>query len=261
MKTQALQETLDTKRTFVRHVSHEIRTPLNVVMSGLDLLSAMACANVEMEDLIADIKSACTTAIDILNDLLSYEKLDSNLLALERSDCDFGDMVNKVFSFFQIQARYSHTSLTFINLVSEDRLPVVNGDVAKLTQVVRNLLSNALKFTPDGGSVVMTLSVDATTQRVRLEVQDSGPGIAREDRQKLFNEVVQFNAKELQGGQGSGLGLFLSQRIIAMHDGVIGVDLEWEGVGSKFYLELPLITVLPDSIKGHRSSFFIVVYD
>ena len=238
MKTQALQETLDTKRTFVRHVSHEIRTPLNVVMSGLDLLSAMACANVEMEDLIADIKSACTTAIDILNDLLSYEKLDSNLLALERSDCDFGDMVNKVFSFFQIQARYSHTSLTFINLVSEDRLPVVNGDVAKLTQVVRNLLSNALKFTPDGGSVVMTLSVDATTQRVRLEVQDSGPGIAREDRRKLFNEVVQFNAKELQGGQGSGLGLFLSQRIIAMHDGVIGVDLDWEGVGSKFYLEL-----------------------
>jgi signal transduction histidine kinase len=71
-------------------------------------------------------------------------------------------------------------------------------------------------------------------------VCDTGPGLRKEDRARLFNEVIQFDAKLLQNGQGSGLGLYLSRKVVDMHGGSIGVDMEWEGVGSKFYIELDL---------------------
>ena len=241
-------------------MNHKLRSPLSVVESGLKLLGLVPFVNHDTNDLIADMQSACSATFEILDDSLAYEDLQSSAFQLKLTHSNLADLVK--CTSFEMTTYASNLGVHLrADNVQTEKIALVNADSCYICFVIRHLIKNALKFTPDGCSVVMALSLDTVTQRVRLEVQDSGPGIAREDRQKLFNEVVQFNAKELQGGQGSGLGLFLSQRIIAMHDGVIGVDLEWEGVGSKFYLELPLITVLPDSIKGHRSSFFIVVYD
>ena len=138
---------------------------------------------------------------------------------------------------FQIQARYSNINLAFDCKVKDGKISV-EADSTKLSQVVRNLVSNALKFTPDGGMITVKMFTVSDGRSVRLEVQDTGPGMTREQRKKLFNEVVQFNPKELQNGQGSGLGLFLSRKIVEMHRGNIGVDMEWEGTGSIFFLEL-----------------------
>ena len=247
LKAQALAETLETKRIFVRHVSHEIRTPLNVVMSGLEFMESFKdILGSELLETLGDIRNACGVAIDILNDLLTYEKLDSNILTLDKSPCDFIDLVRRVCSMFQIQARYSNINLAFDNAVKSDRL-TVDADSTKLSQVIRNLVSNALKFTPDGGMITVKLFTVADGKVVRLEVQDTGPGMTKEQRKKLFNEVVQFNPKELQNGQGSGLGLYLSRKIVDMHRGLIGVDVEWEGKGSIFFLELDV------SDKAHAS--------
>ena len=247
LKAQALAETLETKRIFVRHVSHEIRTPLNVVMSGLEFMESFKdILGSELLETLGDIRNACGVAIDILNDLLTYEKLDSNILTLDKSPCDFIDLVRRVCSMFQIQARYSNINLAFDNAVKSDRL-TVDADSTKLSQVIRNLVSNALKFTPDGGMITVKLFIVADGKVVRLEVQDTGPGMTKEQRKKLFNEVVQFNPKELQNGQGSGLGLYLSRKIVDMHRGLIGVDVEWEGKGSIFFLELDV------SDKAHAS--------
>ena len=238
LKAQALAETLETKRIFVRHVSHEIRTPLNVVMSGLELMESFKnVLSSELMEILGDIKNACGVAIDILNDLLTYEKLDSNILTLEKSPCDFVDLVRRVCSMFQIQARYSNINLAFDCRIKDGKI-TVDADSTKLAQVIRNLVSNALKFTPDGGMITVKMLTVAGGRSVRLEVQDTGPGMTREQRKKLFNEVVQFNPKELQNGQGSGLGLFLSRKIVDMHRGNIGVEVEWEGKGSIFFLEL-----------------------
>ena len=238
LKAQALAETLETKRIFVRHVSHEIRTPLNVVMSGLEFMDSFKdVLGSELMETLGDIKNACGVAIDILNDLLTYEKLDSNILTLDKSPCDFVDLVRRVCSMFQIQARYSNINLAFDCRVKDGKI-TVDADSTKLAQVIRNLVSNALKFTPEGGMITVKMLAVAGGRSVRLEVQDTGPGMTREQRKKLFNEVVQFNPKELQNGQGSGLGLFLSRKIVDMHRGNIGVDVEWEGKGSIFFLEL-----------------------
>ena len=240
---QAISQKLETKRRFVRQVSHEIRTPMNVVMSGLDLLKSLVP---EMPsdalDILQDMKSACRVAVDILNDLLAYEKLDADQLSLEKSPCNILDVVDQVHSMFKIQAKQASLQLVLHNYTESSHI-MIDGDSAKLSQVLRNLLSNAVKFTRSGGSVAVSVALSLKRDRVRIEVRDTGVGIAKSDRRKLFSEFVQLNAKELQGGGGSGLGLFLSRRIIGMHQGTIGIDHDWDGPGSIFYMELPVVSV------------------
>ena len=96
----------------------------------------------------------------------------------------------------------------------------------------------------------MRLITPSNSKRIRLEIQDTGPGMTVEQRKKLFNEIIQFNPKELQNGQGSGLGLYISQKIIDMHNGSIGVNLEWDGKGSIFFLELNVTNEEELSPKG-----------
>jgi CheY-like chemotaxis protein len=215
------------------------RTPLNVVLSGLEYMTAhQELMHVDIYDTILEVKDACLVAINILNDLLTYEKLDSNILELDKSACDIADLVKRAHALFSIQARYAEIVCSIDDLLCSKIMVLV--DEAKFAQVVRNLISNALKFTPCGGSVTMKLLRTPDNKRVRVEVHDTGPGMTKEQRRRLFKEVVQFNAKELQGGQGSGLGLYLSHRIMQLHDGDIGVDTEREGSGSVFFLELPV---------------------
>lgn len=149
---------------------------------------------------------------------------------------------------FKIQAKQANLQLAFHNTSASSHI-IIDGDSAKLSQVLRNLLSNAIKFTRSGGTVAVAVALNSKNDRVRIEVRDSGVGIAKSDRRKLFSEFVQLNAKELQGGGGSGLGLFLSRRIVGMHQGTIGVDLEWDGPGSKFYIELPVVSMNNQSLN------------
>jgi signal transduction histidine kinase len=222
-------------------VGHEIRTPLNVVSSGLELLTLQASSlDADLIETLQDTKSACKIAIDILNDLLTYEKLDSDILTLEKSPADVVELAQRVVSMFQIQARSSQIVMRLENKLPTE-VAVSDVDSTKISQVIRNVISNALKFTPVGGRVAVTITVKDEGKRVRIDVQDSGVGMKKADRQRLFGEIVQFNPKELQNGQGSGMGLYLSRKIIDMHGGSIGVDLDWEGPGSVFYVELVLL--------------------
>jgi signal transduction histidine kinase len=238
-------------------VSHEIRTPLNVVVSGLDLLSSCdEKFSVDVLDILRDVKISCAVAIDILNDLLTYEKMDSNILTLDKSACDMVEILRRVYNMFRVQAIHSNIAMELLLEPSTIETVIVDADSTKLSQVFRNLISNAIKFTSGGGKVTIKVSVDPVTRLARVDVQDTGPGISKEDRKKLFNEVVQFNPKELQNGQGSGLGLYLSRKIIDMHGGLIGVDNEWEGIGSKFYIALKVSGNLEENTKGKISSYF-----
>ena len=258
LKYDSLNQTLETKRTFVRHVSHEIRTPLNIVTSGLELLVSLSQnMSADMIDIIADMRGACAIAIDILNDLLTYEKLDSDLLVLEKSPCDISELMTKVYNMFHIQAKQAEVNIELENKVTP-YVAIVEADSAKLSQVFRNLISNALKFTKRGGTVKVRVALDEARESVRVEVQDTGVGMSKEQRRKLFKEVVQFNAMELQNGQGSGLGLYLSRKIVDMHRGVIGVDMDWDGPGSIFYVELPLSAHGMSSEKIRRISVMFI---
>ena len=277
-----IQSLLEIKQTFVRSVSHEIRTPLNIVLMGLKLLKVEISREDFNEEpvstLIEDIESSCDISIRILSDLLDYEKLESGIMDIEKSEMILWPFVLDVIKPFRIQARQLGVELICWNheeALAELGSCTIEGDKHKLGQIIRNFVSNALKFTPAGGRITIKASIKkiprkSTSYRnierylmfnkhkvastvtfspdshdasvVHLQVTDTGYGIASENISKLFNEVVQFNASALQNGGGSGLGLWIARSIAELHGGNVSVYSEGEGKGSTFTLELPIVS-------------------
>jgi len=278
------EHALELKKMFVRYISHEIRTPLNTVFMGLKLLEKEVTAqgaNRRTLDTIRDTKEACNVALEILNDLLTFDKLEGGLLKLEEEMLRPWTFVRGAVKPFFVQSREAGIELVYDatprELIDRFRGFRIKADPHKLAQVVRNLVSNALKFTPRDGRVVVKLlranipnpnfhhsfsqrrrsnilqldggpasgvpEVQPTLEVLRLQVVDSGAGISPENQTKLFKEIIQFNPGKLQNGGGSGLGLFITKGIVDLHGGNISVWSEGEGHGCTFTLELPLETV------------------
>eukprot|EP01042_Synura_sphagnicola_P036392 gene36392-biopygen4126 len=169
----------------------------------------------------SDIQSSCDASLTILNDMLSYEKLDAGILTLDRTVFSPMVLLEKSTRPFLLQANEVGVDLQLLftaNTALADEL--IHGDFHRLSQVIRNLLSNALKFTPREGSVtvdahcVPSESTDEGGSRngrsrvLRVTVTDSGVGMSQENLNRLFKEIVQFSPGALQNGGGSGLGLW-----------------------------------------------------
>eukprot|EP01039_Chlorochromonas_danica_P011647 gene11647-13062_t len=203
--------------------------------------------------LVTDIADSSDVAISVLNDLINYDKLHMGTLQLEIEPLAVWDLLGPAVHPFIIQARHAGVSLN-IDLGSKDEELFIFGDLSKLSQVVRNLISNALKFTPSGGEVRVKavhnaeglprwLDVDSGFVRagsLLVTVTDTGAGISQENLRRLFQEGVQFHANQLQGGQGSGLGLWIAKSIVELHHGTLSAESEGEQKGSTFLLELPV---------------------
>lgn len=217
-KSLALLSTLEIKRIFVRSVGHEVRTPLNVLMNGIQVLqSSLSASDAAVQDIVDEMRLACSIAVGVLNDLLTYEKIDARNFAVDLRETDAEGIVADSVALFSSVARRSNIAMTFVD--GTKRVPgcaVVNADKSKMGQVMRNLLSNAMKFTPSGGEVNIATALvqQGGEDRFRITVKDSGPGIPKLSQSRLFGQFVQFNAAELQGGGGSGLGLWISKEIV-----------------------------------------------
>eukprot|EP00597_Dinobryon_sp_UTEXLB2267_P008080 CAMPEP_0170084348 /NCGR_PEP_ID=MMETSP0019_2-20121128/19592_1 /TAXON_ID=98059 /ORGANISM="Dinobryon sp., Strain UTEXLB2267" /LENGTH=563 /DNA_ID=CAMNT_0010300441 /DNA_START=238 /DNA_END=1929 /DNA_ORIENTATION=+ len=276
-------EMLSLKQIFVRYVSHEIRSPLNVVHAGLDILrgelESYKSLSEDVLELVEDIFSASDSAINILNDLLNYEHLDAGTFRLDltwtRLCSDFGNrlkwtvlmakkknielrIVDETELNKYLRSCDECEDLEVLECENSNSQVYLNIDSLKIDQVIRNMVTNAIKFTPTNGSIEVKMSCKSTTDVLvrnssyhvaddavgvfRLEVVDSGAGIAEENHKKVFGEFAQFNRNELQGGGGSGLGLWISRRIINLHQGTMGFHSNGIGKGSVFYFELPLFS-------------------
>lgn len=276
----------------VVHAGLEIlRSELNsATQSAASQVSNSLC------ELIDDIYSASETAIEILNDLLHYEHMDAGTFNLELSWRPLSGFLKDKLHWAAILAEKNNVDLQIFDstvataltnplsasnsqdydeennlstvpnhsahqLLDEDcgitQLTVgLNIDVYKVDQVIRNLITNAVKFTPAGGAVTVKISceiLNATNANnivsrvgvdavglLRVEVTDTGAGISPADQHKVFGEFTQFNRNQLQGGGGSGLGLWISRRIVHLHQGSMGFTSEGRGLGSTFFFEVPL---------------------
>lgn len=271
-KAVSLQYDLEIRRNFVRYVSHEIRTPLNIASLGVKLLQdeflQQGTNQPEVCEILRDTKSSIDTAIDILGDLLTYEKLDANMMELEQTCCRITAFIRRCLSPFRVQAAAKAVELSILDPnqfeidASLDNV-FVDIDESKMAQVLRNFMSNALKFTPEGGKVSVTVDlvdkvylskttvatgwrpsgITPTQKRklVRVSIRDTGYGIEPENQHRLWKEMTQFNAKAQQQGGGTGLGLWITKRIVELHDGHVGFHSEGKGKGSEFYFELPIV--------------------
>ena len=239
LKTQAAKDSFAEKRNLIRKVSHLMRSPLNAALTGLMILEedlSIADTAKALESIKA-IKFSCENAIDILDDYVIYEKFCSKGGAkLDQSVINITNLVSAVVESFQLQASYSNVRLNLEHSAMQSSNSFVKCDARMLSHALRNILANSLKYTPEGGEVSVKVSYHIGMKKVRLEFSDSGPGLTASAKQKLFKE----HKEDLQAQQGSGLGLYISKRVVKLHDGSIGTIDPPSGRGCVFFVDLPL---------------------
>jgi CheY-like chemotaxis protein len=194
-------------------------------------------------EMIEEILASCQVAVTILDDLLAYEKLSSNALKMDYDNVNVHKLIKDCADLFDIQARGKLVKLSVLensNVIPFDS--IIYADAGKITQVLRNFISNAIKFTPTNGFVEITAFESAEGNAV-IQVIDSGAGMTPAQVEKIFNEIVQFDVNKLQGGGGSGIGLWISKKIVDVHGGSVRVGSEGRNRGCTFELQLPLVRV------------------
>jgi signal transduction histidine kinase len=224
------------KSEFISVVSHELRTPLTAISGALGLMaSGAAGALPERAGRLVTVgyRNAERLAT-LVNDLLDMDKLQSGKLSFNFASGDLGALLAEAVEQNQPYAERFGVTL---DLVLPDAPVAAHFDHLRVMQVVTNLLSNAAKFSPEGGQVRISLGVDGDT--ARISVADDGPGISPEFRKRLFDRFAQEDGAHQNKHAGTGLGLAISQGIAQAHGGGITLD-DAAGPGATFHLTLPL---------------------
>ena len=234
-KSRQLEEASQHKSQFLANMSHELRTPLNAILGYTELMAdgAYGEPSEKMSAVLKRLESNGRHLLGLINDVLDLSKIEAGQLVLELSDYSVQDIAQTVRSTLEPLA--ADKKLVFRVEVSP-QLPSGRGDGRRLTQVLINLVGNAIKFT-DAGEVA--IKATANDGSFRVSVCDTGPGISAADQAKLFQEFQQADNAITKKKGGTGLGLAISKRIIEMHGGRIWVDSTLGG-GSTFSFTVPV---------------------
>lgn len=210
------------KGEFLAFMSHELRTPLNAVIGFAEMMESEAygpLGDAHYKDYAGLIRQAGAHLLEVINSILDLSRIEAGKMTLTLDTLKLVDEADAVISLLIAQARQKEQSLVMD--ASLHALPVLQADRSALRQVLLNLISNAIKFTPEDGRIVVTGSVDGDT--IRVSVQDDGPGIAPSDLQRLGEAFYQAGPKN-QRQQGTGLGLTISHRLMALHGGRLTIE-------------------------------------
>ncbi len=235
-KSRQLEEASQHKSQFLANMSHELRTPLNAILGYTELMTdgAYGEPSEKMLGILKRLESNGKHLLGLINDVLDLSKIEAGQLVLELSDYSVQDIAQTVRSTLEPLA--ADKKLAFkVEMPSE--LPAGHGDGRRLTQVLINLVGNAVKFTDTGEVVIMA---EANNGSFYVSVRDTGPGISAADQAKLFQEFQQADNAITKKKGGTGLGLAISKRIVEMHGGRIWVESQ-VGQGSTFSFTLPVI--------------------
>ncbi len=233
------QQKLDNlKNEFVSTVSHELCTPLATIKNVMS--NAIRGVTGEIDDKLRKSLSIGNQEIDrltrIINDLLDISKIESGRLELKRELADINALLKSIATLRDASMRDRSISLKR-SIPDGENFVYVDPD--KVTQVVFNLLGNAIKFTPDGGTV--TLEIKDGSDEVQISVTDTGPGVAKENQTFVFDRFRQIDRVDGSGARGTGLGLPIAKSLVEMHDGRIWLESEL-GKGATFIFTLPKLT-------------------
>lgn len=242
------------KNEFIAIVSHELRTPLTSIRGSLGILKTEKICPLsdQAKELLDIANNNCERLIRLINDILDIEKIEAGRMEFRFKRIELNKLIQET-----IQANLALASKQDLKIdFSTDEIFYVWADQDKLTQVITNLLSNAIRYSPQNGVVKIRLT--NLIDKVRVSVIDNGPGIPKEFRNKIFDKFTQADSSDARKLSGTGLGLNISKVIIERHGGNISF-LTTEGKGSTFYFDLPIEekTTQPFSLANHRSKILI----
>jgi PAS domain S-box-containing protein len=265
------------KDEFLSVVSHELRTPLSAIMGYSDLMlrGLHGAFNERQTRALNAVRANADRLLRLINDLLDVSKLESGVTTLTAEPVDLADIVARAVAHTRVLAANAGVSVT--NLLSTAVLPKVMADETKLHQVIENLLSNALKFTPNGGNVAFTaapsslpasdpalqdfdlsLPQDAASdpvQSVVLSVSDTGAGIAEEQLTRIWDRFYQVDSSAKRRSGGTGLGLSIVRSLVDLHGGQAWAKSQGTNHGSVFSFSLPVAPGAESSLPARVQPF------
>jgi len=236
------------KSDFVSLVSHELKTPMTSIKGYADLLAqgAVGPINEIQTGFLDTIRSNVNRMATLVSDLADISRIEANRLRLEFSPLPVSELMAEVIRSSQAQIEAKDQQL---RLELPDELPPVWGDKVRLIQILSNLVSNANKYTPDNGEITLRAEVAANQwdsqgapEVVHISVQDTGYGIAAEERRKIFQKFFRSENEKIREAPGTGLGLNITRHLVEMQGGKIWFESEL-GVGSTFHFTIPVAAV------------------
>jgi len=247
------------KSAFLANMSHEIRTPLNAIIGFSQLMNRDKMLTESQREYNISIIRAGEHLLALINDILELSKIEAGRVVLNPTNVDLHLMLSDIQMIFKDRAESKH--LQFICEISDDLPQFVQVDEGKLRQIFVNLIGNAIKFTEEGGIAVRTRTtrIDDETDKLTVEIQDSGPGIHERELGKLFKHFEQTSSG-MNKGSGTGLGLALSKELAILMGGDISVTSE-VGIGSIFTFEVMIRKGSAEAIETTISKRVIGIAD
>ena len=251
LEKEAAEDANRAKSEFLANMSHELRTPLNHIIGFTELVldKNFGELNEIQAEYLTDVHSSSKHLLSLINDILDLSKVEAGKLELQVEPLDIDALLRN--SIVMIKEKAMKHSIA-VQLEAKGIVEEINADERKLKQVMYNLLSNAMKFTPDGGKVTIKAQnynfngngrkKDKKSQRagIKISVSDTGIGIDSKDINRIFNPFEQVESSASRKFQGTGLGLSLTRQLVELHGGTIWVESEGEGLGTTFQFTIPI---------------------
>jgi signal transduction histidine kinase len=230
-----LEQTVKVNSEALANMSHELRTPLNSIMGFSELLTISSDPRLsdEQQEFVKTITDSSHHLLDLINDFIQTAKSNTIEIKLNKTKCNIKDLIEKCVSFFRYKLNMH--PFTLQNDLEKEFL-IIKVDQRLILQVLINLIGNALKFTPEGKSIGVQLKKSPI--HMIITIWDEGIGIDPQDIKKLFRPFSQIEPNLSNNIQGSGLGLYISKKIIKLHGGQIKCESQ-KGIGSKFIISIP----------------------
>ncbi len=227
----------EAKTEFLATMSHELRTPLTAIRGSVDLANSgrMGALPPKVSDVLTIAQRNCVRLITLINDILDLQKVEAGRMVFETETFD---LVSATDEAINTNRPFAHTLGVEIERAAIPGAPVlITADKFRLEQVFTNILSNAAKFSPNGGEVLVR--IEANDGQARVSFSDQGIGLSEDEYERVFDRFSQVDSSDTRKIGGTGLGMNISKRIVEAFDGTIGYHRN-DDVGTTFYVELPL---------------------
>ena len=248
-----LDEASQLKSAFLSNMSHELRTPLNAIV-GFSELALKTSLNPKQHNYLNKIKISSHILLGLISDILDLSKIEADKLELEITTFNLEEVIKKVIN--QISVKSQEKGLELVVFIDEDVPKCLNGDSLRLSQVLLNLISNAIKFTEKGKIIIHAelLEIDGEIALLRFSVKDTGIGLTEKQIKRLFQPFTQADASTTRKYGGTGLGLSISQKLVNLMKGIIWVESE-AGVGSTFFFTIKVNIAAKNGLLHYTDSF------